>query len=206
MSAGVETVSKLLKGARPLSAPAAILAKPMNSNRFPTNNFLAAAIIGAVIAALAGCASGASESAGSALVPPPAATAASDAPLSPAQKGILGVWEGTTLASCGITTIRSRCNAEQNVSITLVQRENSKIGGSYTCSYGNLNCYNMDTTGKVAYAMVDGSQISTLVIMPDGTSCRFSGRNDSGKVIGDYSCSRGGGSFEQGTWRARHSY
>jgi hypothetical protein len=64
----------------------------------------------------------------------------------------------------------------------------------------------MDTIGKVAYAMVDGTQISTLVIMPDGTSCRFSGRNDSGNVIGDYSCSRGGSSFEQGTWRARRSY
>jgi hypothetical protein len=178
----------------------------MNSNRFPTNNFFVAAIIGAVIAtALAGCASGASKSAG-ASTPPLAATAASDAPTTHDQKSILGVWEGTTLASCGITTIRSRCNAEQNVSIMLVQRENSKIGGSYTCSYGNLNCYNMDTTGKVAYATVDGTQISTLVIMPDGTSCRFSGRNDSGNVIGDYSCSRGGGSFEQGTWRARHSY
>jgi hypothetical protein len=179
----------------------------MNSNRFPANNSFAAAIIGAVIAtALAGCAPGASEGAGSASAPPPAATAANDAPLTQAQKGILGVWEGTTLASCGVMTIRSRCNAEQNVSITLVQRENSKIGGSYTCSYGNLNCYNMDTTGKVAYAMVDGTQISTLVIMPDATSCRFSGRNDSGNVIGDYSCSRGDSSFEQGTWRARRSY
>jgi hypothetical protein len=178
----------------------------MNSNRFPTNNFLAAAIIGAVIAALAGCASGASESAGSALVAPSAATAASDAPLSPALKGILGVWEGTTLASCGITTIRSRCNAEQNVSITLVQGENSKIGGFYKCSYGNLNCYNMNTTGNVAYAKVNGTQISILVMMPDGTSCRFNGRNDNGNVIGGYSYSAGGGTFEQGAWRARRSY
>jgi len=178
----------------------------MNSNRFPTNNFLAAAVIGAVIAALAGCASGASESAGSASTPPPAATAASDAPPTQAQKGILGEWEGTTLASCGVMTIRSRCNAAQNVSITLVQGENSKIGGFYKCSYGNLNCYNMDTTGKVANATVNGTQISMLVIMPDATSCRFSGRNDSGNVIGDYSCYRGGGFFEQGTWRARRSY
>src|SRR6266852_1999960 len=115
-------------------------------------------------------------------------------------------WEGTTRASCGVMTIRSRCNAEQNVSITFVQGENSKIGGFYKCSYGNLNCYNMDTTGKVANATVNGTQISMLVIMPDATSCRFSGRNDSGNVIGDYSCYRGGGSFEQGTWRARRSY
>ncbi len=179
----------------------------MNSNRFPTNNFFVAALIGAVIAtALAGCASGASESAGSASTPPPAATAASDAPPTQAQKGVLGEWEGTTLASCGVMTIRSRCNAEQNVSITFVQGENSKIGGFYKCSYGNLNCYNMDTTGKVANATVNGTQISMLVIMPDATSCRFSGRNDSGNVIGDYSCYRGGGSFEQGTWRARRSY
>ena len=180
----------------------------MNPNRFPTNNFFVAAIIGAVIAtALAGCASGASESADSASTPPPAATAASDAPPTKAQKRILGEWEGTTLASCGVMTIRSRCNAEQNVSITLVQGENSKIGGFYKCSYGNLNCYNMDTTGKVADVTVDGTQISMLVIMPDATSCRFSGRNDSGNLVGDYYCSgSGAGSFEQGIWRARRSY
>jgi len=177
----------------------------MNSNRLPANNFFAAAIIGAVIVtALAGCAAGASDSAGSAS-PPPAATVASDTPLTEAQKGILGVWEGTTLAYCGVMTIRGRCNAEQIVSITLVQGVNSKIGGFYKCAYGNLNCYNMNTTGNVVNAKVNGSQISMLVMMPDGTSCRFNGRNDSGDVIGGYSCS-GGGSFEQGIWRARHSY
>jgi hypothetical protein len=179
----------------------------MNSNRFPANNFFVAAVIGAVIAtALAGCAPGASESAGSASAPPPAATAASDAPLTQPQKGILGVWEGTTLASCGVMTIRGRCNAEQIVSITLVQGANSKIGGFYTCAYGNLNCYNMNTTGKVVNAKVNGIQISMIVMMPDGTSCRFNGRNDNGDLIGGYSCSGGGGSFEQGIWRARHSY
>ena len=178
----------------------------MNSNRFPANNVFVS-IIGAVIAtALAGCASGASQSAGSASAPPPAATAANDAPLTQAQKGILGVWEGTTLAYCGVFTIRGRCNAEQIVSITLVQGENSKIGGYYKCSYGNLNCYNMNTTGKVVNAKVNGPQISMLVIMPDGTSCRFNGRNDSGDVTGGYSCSGGGGPFETGIWRARHSY
>jgi hypothetical protein len=178
----------------------------MNSNRFPSNNFFAS-VIGAVIAtALAGCASGASESAGSASAPPPAATAASDAPLTEAQKGILGVWEGTTLAYCGVMTIRDRCNAEQNVSITLVQSENAKIGGYYKCAYGNLNCYNMNVTGNVVSANVHGPEISMLVMMRDGTSCRFSGRNDSGDLVGGYSCSGGGGSFEQGMWRARHSY
>jgi hypothetical protein len=194
-------------GARlPLTA-AAILSCPMNSNRFPANNLLAATVIGAVIAtALAGCASGASESAGSASAPPPTATAANDAPLTVAQKDILGVWEGTTLAYCGVMTIRNRCNAEQVVSITLVQGENSRIRGFYTCSYGNLNCYNMNTTGNVVNAKVNGSQVSMIVMMPDGTSCRFNGRNHSGDVIGGYSCSGGGGSFEQGIWRARHSY
>ena len=178
----------------------------MNSNRFPAKDFFAA-IIGAVIAtALAGCASGASESAGSASAPPPAAIASDDAPLTKAERGILGVWEGTTLAYCGVMTIRDRCNAEQNVSITLVQGKNAKIGGYYQCSYGNLNCYNMNTTGNVVSANVHGPQISMLVMMPDGTSCRFSGRNDNGDVIGGYTCSAGGGTFEQGIWRTRHSY
>jgi hypothetical protein len=194
----------VLRGTRvPLAA--AILLYPMNSNRFPANDFFAA-IIGAVIAtALAGCARGASERAGSAF-PPPAATAASDAPLTQAQQDILGVWEGTTLAYCGGMTIRERCNAEQNVSITLVQGANSKIGGYYGCSYGNTNCYHMNTTGNVANAKVIGLQISMLVMMPDGTSCRFNGRNESGDVIGGYSCSGGGGPFEVGMWRVRHSY
>jgi hypothetical protein len=178
----------------------------MNSNRF-RNNFLATTIIGAVLAtALAGCASGPSERAGSASAPPPAATAAASDTATPAQKGILGVWEGTTQASCGIMTVPSRCNAQQNVSMTLVQGENSKIGGFYKCSYGNLNCYNMNTTGKIANATVNGTQISMIVMMPDGTSCRFNGRNDNGNVIGGYSCSGGGAPFEQGTWRARRSY
>jgi hypothetical protein len=179
----------------------------MNSNRSPCN-FFAAAIIGAVLAtALAGCASSASEAAGSASVPSPATTAAaSDAPLTPSQKGILGVWEGTTQASCGIMTVPSRCNAQQNVSMTLVQGQNSKIGGFYKCSYANLNCYNMNTTGKIADAKVNGTQISMIVMMPDGTSCRFNGRNDNGNVVGGYSCSNGGATLEQGIWRARRSY
>jgi hypothetical protein len=179
----------------------------MNSDRFSTNNSFAAAIIGVLIAtALAGCASGASEVAGSASAPPPAATAAATDTLTPAQKGIIGVWEGTTLAYCGIMTVPSRCNAEQNVSMTLVQGDNSKIRGFYKCSYGNLNCYNMNTTGKIANAKVTGTQISMMVMMPDGTSCRFNGRNDNGNVIGGYSCGSGGAALEQGTWRARRSY
>jgi len=179
----------------------------MNSHRHRANNFFATAIIGAVLAiALAGCASGPSERAGSASAPPPATTAAASDTPTPAQKGILGVWEGTTQASCGIMTVPSRCNAQQNVSMTLVQGEDSKIGGFYKCSYGNLNCYNMNTTGKIANAKINGTQISMIVMMPDGTSCRFNGRNDNGNVIGGYSCSGGGASFEQGIWRARRSY
>jgi hypothetical protein len=64
----------------------------------------------------------------------------------------------------------------------------------------------MNTTGNVVNAKVNGPQISMIVMMPDGTSCRFNGRNDSGDLVGGYSCSGGGGSFEQGIWRARHSY
>lgn len=183
------------------------MTNPMNSDRFPANNSFAAAIIGGLIAiVLAGCATGGSEGAGSASAPPPATTAAAGDTLTPGQKGIIGVWEGTTLAYCGIMTVPSRCNAEQNVSMTLIQQDNSKIGGFYKCSYGNLNCYNMNTTGKIANAKVTGTQISMIVMMPDGTSCRFNGRNDNGNVTGGYSCSSGGASFEQGMWRARRSY
>jgi len=184
----------------------------MHSQRFHANSSFAAAIIGVLIAiALAGCAAGGSEGAGYSAAPPPAATpppaaatAASEASAQ-AQKGVVGVWEGTTLAYCGMS-LPSRCNAEQNVTMTVIEGENSKLGGFYKCSYGNLNCYNMNTTGKIGYAKVAGTQISMIVMMPDGTSCRFNGRNDNGNVTGGYSCSSGGAPFEQGTWRARRSY
>lgn len=145
------------------------------------------------------------ESESSPPAPAPVSTSGPSAAESKAGSGILGVWDGTTLATCA-TSLPSRCNAEQNVSITLVEEENSKIGGYYKCSYGNMDCYHLNETGKVVDAAMTGTRISMRVMMRDGTSCRFGGRVSNGAVIGGYSCYTGGSQFEQGTWRARHSY
>ena len=82
----------------------------------------------------------------------PATTAAASTSAAKADSGILGVWDGTTLATCS-RSLPSRCNAQQMVSITLIEGDDSKIGGYYKCSYGNMDCYHLNETGKVAKDM-----------------------------------------------------
>jgi hypothetical protein len=103
-------------------------------------------------------------------------------------------------------SLPTRCNAQEIVKITLVEGEDSKIGGYYKCSYGNMNCYNMNETGKVVAVTTNGPQLSLRVMMVDGTSCRFNGRVNNSAVLGGYACYSGASQFEQGTWRANHSY
>ena len=45
-----------------------------------------------------------------------------------------------------------RCNAQQKVSLTVVEGEGSKVTGSYQCSYGSQDCFHQSTTGKVIEA------------------------------------------------------
>ena len=117
-----------------------------------------------------------------------------------------GVWQGSTLADCGVSSsFPSRCNAEQNVSIRLVQGPNSKITGRYTCSYGNIDCYHLNETGKVIDASINGARMNVRVIMPDATSCIFTGLNVDQAINGGYTCYQGGALIEQGSWRARRS-
>ena len=42
------------------------------------------------------------------------------------------------------------------------------------------------------------------VMMPEGSSCRFSGQPSGDSIKGGYSC-KGGPRAEQGTWEARRS-
>jgi hypothetical protein len=121
-------------------------------------------------------------------------------------ENMLGVWEGTSLATCGMS-LPNRCNAQQLITITLLPPgDNGKIGGYYKCAYGNINCYNMNTTGKIGNVSINRSLLSVLVVMPDGTSCRYQGRNVDGMINGGYSCMSGGSKFEQGAWRAKKQY
>jgi hypothetical protein len=114
----------------------------------------------------------------------------------------VGVWEGTTLAVCPGSPA-NRCNAQQKVTMTLVEGENSQLGGSYKCAYGNMNCYNMNETGKVVDGMLTGRLLRLRVLMPDGTSCMFNGRLADGSIDGGYSCYTGGSLLERGSWRAK---
>jgi hypothetical protein len=127
-------------------------------------------------------------------------------PSTDTSENMLGVWQGTSLATCGMS-LPTRCNAEQLITITLLPPgDNGKIGGYYKCAYGNMNCYNLNTTGKIGYVSANNSLLYVLVIMPDGTSCRYQGRNVGGMINGGYACMAGGSQFEQGSWRAKKQF
>jgi hypothetical protein len=115
----------------------------------------------------------------------------------------VGVWSGTTVANCAMSA-RNRCNAEQKVTITLIQ--DTKLTGYYRCAYGTLNCLNMNETGKVVDAKLNESRVTIRVAMPDATSCLYSGLIANDAVRGGYSCYAGGATIEQGSWQAQRSY
>jgi len=115
----------------------------------------------------------------------------------------VGVWTGTTVANCAMSP-RDRCNAEQRVTITLIQ--DSKLTGYYRCAYGTLNCLHMNETGKVVDARLNESRVTIRVAMPDGTSCLYSGLIKNDAARGGYSCYAGGATIEQGSWQAQRSY
>jgi hypothetical protein len=169
-----------------------------------------AAIVCIVSSTIAvGCASSgsytySSSSAYSSAASPSDAQAASGAN---GESGFAGVWKGTTLASCAaFAYLPSRCDAEQNVTITLLQGPGGKFSGRYTCGYGNMDCYHENTTGKVIDVTIAEARMSIRVIMPDATSCIYTGINVNETVNGGYSCYQGGGLIEQGSWRASRSY
>ncbi len=157
----------------------------------------AALIVGG--AGLGGCASG---NGGYVSMPQPAGVAS--APGGAAENKVVGVYEGTTLAYCNTST-PSRCNAQQIVRLTFIQ-EDAGLTGHYRCSYGTMNCYNMNESGKIVKASVNGNQLTARVQMPDGTSCLFTARTADNNFNGGYSCYGGGSLIESGSWRGRRVY
>ena len=119
---------------------------------------------------------------------------------------VVGVWDGTTLASCSASLPQDRCNAQQKVSITVLEGDDGKLGGFYKCSYGTQDCYHLNETGKVVDATITGSLVRMRVMLPDGTSCAFNGRPAENLVNGGYTCTSGGAVLERGVWRARRNY
>jgi len=123
------------------------------------------------------------------------------------ESGFAGVWEGTTLASCAaFAHLPSRCDAEQKVTITLLQGAEGKFTGRYTCAYGNMDCYHETTTGKVIDVTTIGARMNIRVLMPDATSCIYTGLDVNQSINGGYTCYQGGGMIEEGSWLARRSY
>jgi hypothetical protein len=114
-------------------------------------------------------------------------------PAADSESMFAGVWQGSTLADCGVSSsFPSRCNAEQNVSMRLVQGPNSKITGRYTYSYRNIDCYHLNETGKVIDVSINCARMNIRVIMPDATSCIFTGLNLDQAINGGYTCYQGG--------------
>jgi hypothetical protein len=119
---------------------------------------------------------------------------------------ITGGWDGTLTASCIGPLIAGRCNAVNNISFTVVESEASKLGGSYTCAYGNQTCLRQNTTGKIARVRLDNSRTTIWVTMPDATFCVFDGNIAGNRMGGGYSCSSGGALLEQGAWQTQKSF
>jgi hypothetical protein len=117
--------------------------------------------------------------------------------------GVTGVWRGESSAGCAMTSDRTRCRAVNEITFTMVQ-SGSKVTGSYKCAYGNMNCRNMNNTGKIADGNMKKTLLSMRVMMPDGSTCRFSGQPSGDSIKGGYSC-QGAPRGEQGTWEARRS-
>lgn len=94
----------------------------------------------------------------------------------------------------------TRCNALQNITLTLVQ-EGTKITGAYTCAYGNQNCRDLQQTGTIVDGSLKGNQLAIAVQTPNRTTCRFTGllSRDSGN--GGYNCKGGNRPVERGSWR-----
>jgi hypothetical protein len=71
---------------------------------------------------------------------------------------VSGTWKGSTSAGCFLTG--HRCDAYRLISLTFVQN-GADLTGSYTCSYGTMNCLGLNDTGTIAYG-----RISDLKLRP----------------------------------------
>jgi hypothetical protein len=169
---------------------------------------ISAISIALAVVTMAGCATSGAGEVG--YVAPPkvsAPTAPSSSLQPPASKvgAVVGVWEGESRANCS-TSEANRCNAQQKIRLTMVEGEAGLVGGYYRCGYGTMNCYNMNETGKIVRATVNGGQMTARVQMPDGTSCLYTGRTAGNDIVGGYSCYGGGALLESGSWRGKRSY
>ncbi len=123
------------------------------------------------------------------------------------QTGVTGMWEGVSNADCLAETVidPSRCNAEQNISFTMVQQGLS-VSGYYHCAYGTQVCRNLDESGVIRNGKMTGRRLSMRVMLEDGSMCFFTGMPQNGVIEGRYSCLQGGGVVERGAFRTTRTY
>jgi hypothetical protein len=145
--------------------------------------------------------SGASSPGGGAANPQAGATAGKGAELT-------GVWQGQSWSNCNALWVdQSRCGAVNAITFTLLQ-EKSVVTGYYKCAYGNMDCRNMDDSGRVADGKFgENTGLLTMrVMMPDGSDCLFNGKPRGDRIQGGYLCLQGGGEVERGLWKAGRNY
>lgn len=156
---------------------------------------------------LAGC----SAESGQANQPGPAsatvgAAAQASAPRTAGSLDLGGVWEGTSLATCGVFVgDQNRCGAVNKITFTFLQHD-TDVSGHYACNFGNQDCRNLDESGKIEDGRIKSSLLTLRVAMQDGSDCMFNGQPKGDAIEGGYSCLQGGGLIEQGYWNVRRSY
>ncbi len=121
--------------------------------------------------------------------------------------GVTGVWQGQLWANCNVIMMvdATRCGAVNAITLTLLQKD-KQVSGFYRCAFGNMDCLNLNETGKIAAGSMGAKLLSMRVMMPDGSDCLYNGRPLGDAMQGSYSCMQGGGLIEQGLWKVRRSY
>jgi len=119
---------------------------------------------------------------------------------------VTGVWQGKSFADCPINAIssRGRCGAMQLITLTMFQ-DGLRIRGSYRCAYGNENCRDMAETGVISNGQMTARLLRIVVMLEDGSMCRFTGIPHDGILEGRYQC-HWGGPIEQGGFHVERSY
>ena len=160
------------------------------------------------LAILAGCSaeSGQANPPGPASATVGATTGAATASHTAGSRDLGGVWEGTSLATCGVFVAdQNRCGAVNKVTFTFLQ-QGDDISGHYACNFGNQDCRNLDESGKIEDGRIKSTLLTLRVEMQDGSDCMFNGQPKGDAIEGGYSCLQGGGLIEQGYWNVRRSY
>jgi hypothetical protein len=119
------------------------------------DRLLSLAILTILAAGVAGCSSGGSGEGGysspASAAPPPVGKQSP----TPEKNQVVGVWQGSTRADCN-TSAPDRCNAQENVTLTLVQGEKG-LTGFYRCEYLTMDCLGQNQTGSIVKASLSGA-------------------------------------------------